>query len=160
MKYPTDTFIWGGRKIINSWIRTDSLEGLTPIIQVYGICFNEKEEILICKRKENWIIPGGHPKKNETIYETLKREMIEEVDVKVKDIRVLGVMMVRPVAEPEKISYQVRCVCNLEELLPQTPDPDNGDLWKRKFVNFKDISKYVKWGITGKKMFEDAVELE
>lgn len=161
MKYPTNTMNWNGTEIVNIWMRMDSLEGLIPIRQVYGICFNDKDEILIARRDKNddWQIPGGHPEKDETIEQTLQREMLEEVDVKVKNIKVLGVQKAYPKEKPNETIYQVRCICEIDELLPQTPDPANGDTWERKFVSASEITNYVKWNITGDAMFEDAIKL-
>src|SRR5260221_8955481 len=133
MNYPTNIMNWNGTEIVNIWIKTDSLEGLTPITQVYGICFNDKNEILVCRRDKNdtWQIPGGHPEKDEIIEQTLQREMLEEVDLKIKNIKVLGVQKAYPKEKPDEIIYQVRCICEVDELLPQTPDPDNDDTWER-----------------------------
>ncbi|MEK7526203.1 MAG: NUDIX hydrolase [Patescibacteria group bacterium] len=159
--YPTSTFEWEGKQINVIWIRTDSLEEFSPITQVYGICFNDKDEILICRRnkEDGWQIPGGHPEKGETIEETLKRELLEEVDVKSKKIKILGVQKVYPKDELEKFSYQLRCVCEVDKLLPQTPDPDNGDTWERKFIPAQEAVNYIKWGLTGDIMFKDAISL-
>ncbi len=128
----------------------DSLDGIAPITQVYGVCFNDKNEILIVRKKDgDWIIPGGHPEGIETIEETLKREMIEEADIKVTNIKLVGAQKVYPEEKQEEFYYQVRCICEVEELLPQTPDPDDGKMWERKFVPARKITKYVKWGIKG-----------
>ncbi len=158
---PRQTINWKGSKFVIEWIKTDLLEGMTPITQVYGVCFNSKNEILIAKKIGNkrWIIPGGHPEGNETVEETLKREMIEEVDIKVKNIKLVGAQKVYPENKLEECLYQVRCICEIEELLRQTPDPDNGKMWERKFVPAKDVTKFVKWGKTGEAMFRGAIEL-
>ncbi len=151
----------GGKRIVIEWIRTDSLEGILPITQIYGVCFNNKNEILICRKvgDKNWIISGGHPEGNEKIEETLKREMIEEADVKIKNIKLLGAQKVYPEGKQEEYIYQVRCICDVDEVLSQTIDPAEGVNWERKFVPANKITDYVKWGITGNSMFKDAIEL-
>ena len=161
MKYPTQTIEWRGNKMVVEWIKSNSLKKFFPITQVYGVCFNNEDEILIIRKigDENWIIPGGHPENNESSEETLKREMIEEADVKVKNIKLVGAQKVYPENEPKEFYYQVRCVCEVDELLPQTPDPDDGKRWKRKFVPASEITNYVKWGVAGDAMFKDAIEL-
>lgn len=156
---------WGDYETTNTWIRTDSLDNLTPVTQVYGICFNDKNEILVCREGKDgpWQIPGGHPENDETIEETLSREMLEEVDVKVKNIKLLGVQKVdfpnNPTKSQGDIFYQVRCICEVDELLPQTPDPDSGKTWERKFVSAEEVTEYVKWQETGDAMFKDAIQL-
>lgn len=151
---------WNGKEIVVTWIRADSLKDITPITQVYGICFNDKNEILICRRNKDseWQIPGGHPEKSETTEQSLEREMVEEVDVKVKNIKILGIQKAYPKEKPNEFIYQVRCICEIDELLPQTPDPDNGDIWERRFVPASEVTNYVKWNMTGNAMFKDAVK--
>ena len=142
-------------------MKLNSLEGITPITQVYGVCFNDKNEILISRKvgDEKWIIPGGHPEGNETIEETLEREMIEEADVKVKNIKLVGAQKVHPKGKPEEYYYQVRCICELEELLPQTIDLAENVNWERKFVPVNKVTEFVQWGNTGNAMFKNAIEL-
>lgn len=161
MTNPKQTINWKGNKFVVEWIKTNSLEGMTPITQVYGVCFNDKNEILIARKEDRgyWIIPGGTPEKGETIEETLKRELIEEADVEVKNIKILGAQKVYPEGKPKEYAYQVRCICELDKILPQTPDPDDNKNWERKFVPASKITEFVKWGITGKAMFRDAIEL-
>jgi hypothetical protein len=69
------------------------------------------------------------------------------------------VQKVEPVDNPKEIAYQARCVCQIDELLPQTPDPDGGMMRERKFVPANEITKYIKWGKLGDAMFKDAIEL-
>lgn len=146
---------------IHSWIKTDSIENYSPITQVYGICFNDEGQILIARSSAtaSWQIPGGHPENNEKINQTLQRELIEEVDIEVEKIKLLGVQKVEVVDYPDKTHYQVRCICKIKKLNPQTIDPANGSIWERKFVDQNEINEYVKWGSEAEKMFEDAINL-
>ncbi len=161
--YPQDTYLYKGTRVANTWIKTDDVKGYSPITQVYGIIFNDKGEILICRESKegHWIIPGGHPEKGESIEQTLKRELNEEVDVEIGNVRPLGVQKVTfpDSLDKNKAIYQVRCVAKLEKLLPQTPDPANSHTWKRKFVPAEEITEYIEWGKTGKAMFRDAINL-
>ena len=161
MSNVTQTFEWKNGRFVVEWIKTGSLNGLSPVTQVYGVCFNNKNEILIARKvgKELWVIPGGSPEENETIEQTLTREMVEEADVKVKNIKLVGAQKVYKEGEPEKYFYQVRCICEVSKLFPQTQDPDDGVSWERKFVPVNEITNYVKWGTTGNEMFKDAIQL-
>lgn len=161
MKRPTQTIKWKGKQFTITWIRTDSLEGIFPITQVYGVCFNDKNEILIGRQSKDgqWQICGGHPEKGETIEETLKREILEELDVKIKNIKLLGVQKSTSEGKESETIYQVRCVCGVDELLPQTIDPADNVMWERKFVPADKVTTYIRWGVTGDTMFEDAIKL-
>ena len=160
-KFPKTEFSFQGHRVIFTWIRTSNLLDYQPWTQVYGICFNSKGQILIIKEKE-WKIPGGTPRKGESPEETLKRELIEEADTVISKCWPLGVQKVDYPDNPDanmKIFYQYRYVCLIEKLLPQTPDPDNGLVHPRKLIPVKEITRWVKWGPTGKAMFKDAIEL-
>ena len=161
MKYQQSSFIWKGVTVTNTWIKSSNIEKYNPVTQVYGIIFNEDNEILICREDENssWLIPGGHPEEGESFKETLKREVLEEVDVEVSDIIPLGVFKVEFSDDPEKIIYQSRFIAKLKKLNPQTEDPSIKKTWVRKFVPAGKISEYVKWGEEGDAMFKDAIEL-
>ena len=162
MKYPQNIWYYNGKKVLSTWIKTKDVERFQPITQVYGIIFNKANEILICKQKghKDWNIPGGHPEKGETIEETLRRELLEEVDVKVENIIPIGVVKgIFPDEPDSKFLYQVRCVATLKELLPQTPDPDNGKTWERRFIPAEKITEYIKWGQMGEAVFKDAIEV-
>ncbi len=163
MKYHQDTYLYKGTKVTNTWIKTDNLENYSPITQVYGIVFNDKNEVIICRESNSgsWIIPGGHPEEGESIEQTLKRELQEEVDVEIEDIKPLGVQKVTfpDDVNSDKAIYQVRCIAKLKKLNSQTPDPANGNTWERKFIPASEITNYVKWGKTGEVMFKDAVEV-
>ncbi len=147
-----------------TWIRTDSVEEHKPITQVYGICFDDSGNILICRETSNgkWQIPGGTPEKGESIQETLVREVKEEVDVEIKDIRPLGVQRVdhpNNSSSEGDLFYQVRCICRVKNVNDLTPDPASGNTWGRKFVPSNEITGYVKWGEIGEAMFKDAIDL-
>ena len=161
MNYPTSILEYGGRKYFLTWIRDDDLSKYKPVGQVYGIVFNEKEEILIARPgpEDPWAIPGGTPEKGETIEQALQREFLEEVDVKVKNILPLGTQKVE--AEDGSITHQLRCIALLDHLLPQTidPDPTKNTVWERKFVPAENATEYVKWGKIGEAMFRDAIQL-
>jgi hypothetical protein len=49
MAYPQDTYLYKGSRVTNTWIKTSDINKYTPITQVYGIVFNDKGEILICR---------------------------------------------------------------------------------------------------------------
>lgn len=158
MSYPKSTINWKGDIETVTWIRTGSLDKFKPITQVFGVCFNPKNEILICRADKNddWHLPGGKPEPNEGIKGTLKREFLEEVDAKIKNIKILGIQKVE---FPGDVFYQARCICELEALLPQTPDPATGKTLGRSFVPISEVGRYIKWGKIGNTIFRDAIDL-
>ena len=110
-----------------------------------------------------WKIPGGTPEKGETDIETMKRELVEEADVVVSKVLPLGAQRVDFPNNPNKdegdLYYQLRYVCLVDELLPQTIDPVKGIINPRMFVPAEKVTEYVKWGDVGAAMFADAIKL-
>ena len=165
MAYPTSSYSYKGVEVTMTWIRDNDMEKFTPITQVYAIIFNKKGEILVAREAEDgkWQIPGGKPEEGEDYKKAITRELLEEVDVQAGEIYPLGAQKTEMPGNPNKdegdLFYQLRCVVELGELLPQTPDPDRGNTWQRKFVPSDEIKQYIKWGEVGDAMFDDAVAL-
>lgn len=156
------TVFLDGKNVTFIWMNGEKLEDYSPIKQCYGVIINKNNEILVGRGKGStrWTIPGGTPEEGETYLEALKRELIEEVDVEVIEAKVLGVQKAFEVGREKDAIYQARYVVTKFNLLPQTPDPDGGSQWERKFVPAQEINEYVKWGKTGKAMFADAIRLK
>ncbi len=109
--------------------------------QVYCYVFNDKNELLIVKNEENnnWTIPGGHPEEGESKLDTLKREVILEACVTVKDIKYLGAVQV---IEDNKVYYQLRYTAKVNEVLPFKQE---WEVSERLFVKLDDLDKYITW---------------
>jgi len=152
-----------GTVVGTTWIPDQDVEKYQPCRQVYGICFNDKNEILIIKGpdSEKWQIPGGTPEENESREETLIREIQEEADVIVEDCKPLGVQQIDYPDNPNKVDgdkfYQYRHICKVGKILEQTPDPATKITFERKFVPADKVTEYVKWGKIGEAMFRDAI---
>ncbi len=152
MKYPSNNYTFDGKTYALTRIKTNDIEKYAPIKQVYGVIFNDQNEILVCKQtsKHSWHLPGGHIKEGEAFEDALKRELLEEADVTVQHIRPIGVQKVTDPSDPNFMpGYQLRCIAILKKLLPQTIDPDSQTQWERMFVPSADIKKYIQWGISG-----------
>lgn len=120
------------------WIDNFELKG-EKYTQVSGYIFNDKNQLLIVKGGKTWTVPGGHPEQGETQFETLKREIIEEACVTIKDIKYLGAV---EVVENGETYYQLRYTAKVNEILPFKGEWETDE---RLFVDLKDLSKYIKW---------------
>lgn len=155
----SETSNWNGQDIIYTWIPTADVGKFKPVTQVYGICLDSENKILIIKDKR-WQIPGGTPEEGESFTETLKRELIEEAQVEVGELMPLGVQEVQYPNNPDKnqgdLFYQYRYIARIKKIDPMQADPATGRVYERKFVPFNEIDEYVKWGGVGVEMFKDA----
>ncbi len=150
----------------STWIKTSSVEKFHPITQVYGICFDQHKKILIGRQnsQSEWQLPGGKPEQNESIDETIKCEMLEETNVTIKNIQLLGVQKVHFPNNPNIYEgsefYQARIICDLEKILPLQADPSTGLVWERTFISRDEIHHYILWGDIAKQLFDDAYQLK
>lgn len=56
-------------------------------VRVAGFIFNAKQELLLLKNKKGtWGILGGHLEQNEEIEDTMKREALEEAQIKLDKV--------------------------------------------------------------------------
>lgn len=155
----TSITTWNGQNVTYTWTPTDDIKKFQPITQVYGVCLNDSNDVLICREpgKTNWGLPGGTPEGEESPVETLEREFMEEVDVKLTQIEPIGVQKVTIPQSP--IYYQARFYCRVKKILPQTLDPDTGLLYERQFVPISKLNKYLNWGTIGDAIVNRAIEI-
>ena len=157
---------WNGHKVTFTWIPTSDIAKYQPIRNVVGVVLNDSQQVLICRetKKEGWKLPGGRPENNETPIQTLERELLEEVDIKVNNIEALGTQQVNFPHNPKKsegeLFYQVRYFCKIKKLLPQTPDPDTGVLYERKFVPIMELNSYLNWGAIGEEIIKLTLKID
>lgn len=120
--------------------------------QVSGYIFNDKNQLLIVKNGKTWTIPGGHPEEGETPLETLKREVMEEGCVTLKDIKYLGGV---EVVDKDEVYYQLRYTAKAHEILPFR---DEWETSERLFVDLQELHNYITWskGITFSQQIESA----
>ena len=158
----TDQIIYKDIPYQVSWIKSNQIDkdNISPIKQVYALVIDSKTNILICREDANspWQLPGGKPEANESIKETVDRELLEEVDVTVQTIVDLGYNEITNLQTNEKY-YQLRFIAYLDKELEQTPDPDKNFIWERKWIPLEQVKDYIKWGNAGNGMFDDAVNL-
>lgn len=123
-----------------SWI-----EGGEPVkkfvTQVSGYIFNDKNEMLIVKNK-NWTIPGGHLEGNESYEETLRREIIEESNVEIKNIKFLGQVKVTNQNNGE-VNYQLRYTAETDVI--GDFKQKEFEVSERLFINPMEVTSYIPW---------------
>jgi 8-oxo-dGTP diphosphatase len=88
-------------------------------VAVGAMIFNEKGQLLLCehtyRRMEPWGLPGGDLKMGEVPVEGIKREILEETGLTVKDARLL---LVENSTEIHHIAFTYLCVCNPGSFVP------------------------------------------
>ncbi len=66
-----------------------------PRVGVGVFVFRNNKFLMGCRKNSHgdgsWTVPGGHLEFGETIEQAAKREVLEETDVKIKNVRVAGI---------------------------------------------------------------------
>lgn len=147
----------GDSKLAASWVETDDFSNFLPCTQVRGVIFNVKREVLLIEERKHWVIPGGTPKRGESPEQTLKREVLEEAGTTILKSFPLGVHIIENFTK-NRVFYQYRFVCLVDQLLSLHADPDRGVVHPRIFVPIEAAKKSVKWGKASDLMFDAAMK--
>ncbi len=77
-------------------------------IGVFGVIFNEKEEILLCHRRDYdlWNLPGGTLEGGESVAECMLREIKEETGLDAEIVKLIGVYSKK---EKNNIAFSFVC---------------------------------------------------
>lgn len=160
----TESFEYEGGLFNVEIFDSNKFEDLKNVQQVYGFIFNEKNQMLVIRLegKKNWCLPGGGPEDYDKNYEeTLKREVIEEADVEIKEIKP-SFYMTSKCLNKEKTNSKdgtlIRFVARVKKIKPQTIDPATGSINERKFIETKDFLEYCPWGEDGRIQLELALK--
>ena len=150
-------------RVTFTFINTESYKQFNNIIQAYGILFNEKGEVLLGKRKWDdefpYLLPGGTIEEGETPEQTLHREAMEEVDVEIENMVLLGAQHCEFIDTPERLPMiQLRYCATIKKVHSSTPDPDQGNIWERVFVKPEKMNDLLQWGPIGDHLAKRAKE--
>jgi 8-oxo-dGTP pyrophosphatase MutT (NUDIX family) len=154
---------WKGERYLLEWFENVDFEKLKDVVQSYGFIFDKKGRVCIVDcDKGYWTLPGGTVEDSDESYEeTLRREVDEEADLDIKNIREVGGFKVTPLSEncERGVHYILRYVAEVDKMKKQTVDPCNGKISKRKFVSVGEFGDYVKWGKDGEFQLGKALEV-
>jgi 8-oxo-dGTP pyrophosphatase MutT (NUDIX family) len=129
------------------------------ITQVYGVVFTKDCRILLRIDNGKYQLTGGKPEPFDSDMEaTLKREMLEEVNVAISKAYIVGYQLVDEEDGSEPYA-QVRMTAMIEAIGEQQPDPDNGRIYGRLLTTPAKAAKLLNWGEVGSKLIFEATEI-
>jgi hypothetical protein len=129
-----------------------------PVRQVYGWLVGDCGRVLLLDvGGGGYNLPGGHPECGDRgIVGTLKREAMEESQVRVRNAVYLGYEFGNDGAGPVAL---VRMVGQIVDFLPRCPDPDGGRLLGRLMTSFGRAPGLLSWGRSGLAQAEAAMRV-
>ena len=141
--------------------QVDSFDQLPQekVTQCYSTAFCGDKMVLVHNgKKDTWGLVGGTVEEGETLEETLVREIQEESNMKVLEIRPIGYQKVTNLDDDDKEDYyQVRWFALVEPYGPFVSDPDDG-IDKIALVAPQDYKEYFDWGEIGDAIVDQGVE--
>ena len=154
-------FDWDGVTYECEWSEGTDFESLDAVRQAYAFVFDDEGKICVVNVRHNedgWSLPGGTPEDCDENYEaTLIREINEEADLDIKDIKRIGYVIAAPRGEPEKAMSFIRYVAKVDKIREQTIDPAHGKIPLRKFISVEDFNDVINWGEAGEIQLKKAL---
>lgn len=140
------------------WIGGDVPDNI-KITQVYGIIFTEDSRVLLIKEGNEYSLAGGKPEeKDKGIQGTLKRELIEEANVKINTPHMVGYQLVDE-EDGSDPHAQVRMTALIKSIGEKKPDPATGRIYERVLVPYYKAAELLNWGEVGIKQIESAYKI-
>jgi len=153
---------WKGDLYDFEWFDDTDFENLDNVKQSYGFCFDNEGKICIVNvhhQDDRWCLPGGGPEDYDANYEaTLIREVDEEADLDIKDIKRIGYMEVIPHKDRSVFHNCLRYVAKIGKVKEQTEDPAHDRVPWRKFVSPEEFNNVLNWGKSGEIQLKKALE--
>lgn len=120
-------------------------------VHVAGICFNDKDEVLLLKRTQNrklypglWECGGGQVEIGENFEKAITRQMREEAGVMIKSIKLIGVYEINIPKDPQKKIPGIKFACKLKGYVNNKPQisPEHDD-WRWQPINQLKEFKFI-----------------
>lgn len=130
--------------MIFEWVAAEAFEGLSPIAQVYGVCFDEHNRVMVIRQPgDAWNLAGGKPELGETPEQTLRREVLEETNVTLGECGMIGYQKVTK--DDGTVKYQLRYACRIARVDKVQVDPATGVTHDRLFLPAEKVTEYIEY---------------
>jgi 8-oxo-dGTP pyrophosphatase MutT (NUDIX family) len=148
-----DSFMYLGEKINVEWFEVDNVCDFPDVSWqlVYAITNADGKVGLVYDASGKSNLPGGKTKEGEIIEQTLKRELVEEMNYRVINWRPLGYQRL---TNPAGYSvYQVRVYAKIKKIDDFVTDPGGGVVGQ-KFVDLSQLNDEIQYGKVGQRLIE------
>ncbi len=149
-----DSFVYDGKTIQVEWHDAVSIEELPEVSwqQIYAIGNLDGKVPVIFYETGVQNLPGGKVEPDESLSETISRELEEEINCRVLSWQPIGYQKLTEPDNPEPV-YQLRVYAKLEKIAEFENDP-GGNVIGYRLVDLKDLNNSINYGNVGEHMMQ------
>ncbi|MFA5743138.1 MAG: NUDIX hydrolase [Candidatus Paceibacterota bacterium] len=148
-----------GRKCDVLYSHTDTFDGLPDnlILKAHAVCFCDNKILLVSHSEWNiWSIPGGTRDEDESIDQTLMREIQEETNCEVLDYEPISYQKV--ISPDGNTHYRLQYLCNVKPLGEFKTD-SAGSVCKILWIDPEEFKEYIEKKEVREAVLQRAIEV-
>lgn len=147
------SFLYKGQNINVLWYEVNDLSEIPniPIQQVHGLIKIGQKFALVYDNEGKFSLPGGKTETGESIEQTLRREILEEMNCTITKWKPIGYQLL---TTPDgKTDCQVRVVAEATKDNGPIKDPAMSVIGY-KLMDLDSVEKHINHGVVGKRFIE------
>lgn len=131
------------------YVYDDGAQSLAPVTQVQAVPFTEDGKIVVYKHIDGYYgLPGGKVEAGENLEAALARELREEMNAELIQVKPVAYIKSFKLSDPDHVSYNLRYAAKVKLSDGQIQDPA-GKAIERLTCDAKDVNNLLRWGKRG-----------